>query len=249
MEPFFQYLHILNCSIYRALLTSQNGQWEFLVNISLNRTTVFFGLLCLGYLLVAPFTSIEFSALLKIAPILFLSFLAAKTEINSLSAHLLLALLFSMGGDVLLEMGLFVPGLSSFLLAQFLYGSLFLRYHGSWSANHQISLLLASISLVMAYVMWIYAGDMRLPVIAYLLVITFMGLSANTSTIKGVTLGAAVFIFSDSIIAINRFVVEVPAADWLIMTSYYVAQFLLVSRVTQEVRVETEQTREEIGAG
>jgi uncharacterized membrane protein YhhN len=183
---------------------------------------------------------VEFSALLKIAPILFLSFLAAKAEINSLSVHLILALLFSMGGDVLLEMDLFVLGLSSFLIAQFLYGSLFFRYHSSWSANYQRSLLLAGASLMMAYVMWNYAGDMRLPVIAYLLVITFMGLSANTSTIKGVTLGAAIFIFSDSIIAINRFVMEVPAADWLIMISYYVAQFLLVSRVLQEIRSEAD---------
>lgn len=219
------------------------------MNIFLDRTTAFFGLLCLSYLLVAPLTSIEISALLKIAPILFLSFLAAKIGINSLSVHLLLALLFSMGGDVLLELDLFVPGLSSFLLAQFLYGSLFLRYYSSWSANYQTSLLLAGASLVMAYVMWNYAGDMRLPVIAYLLVITFMGLSANTSTIKGVMLGAAVFILSDSIIAFNRFVMEVPAADWLIMTSYYVAQFLLVSCVIQKIRSAAEETRGETEVG
>jgi uncharacterized membrane protein YhhN len=140
-----------------------------------------------------------------------------------------------MGGDVLLEMNLFVPGLSSFLLAQLLYGSLFLRYHSSWSANYQRSLLLSCASLVMAVIMWNYAGDMRLPVTAYLLVITFMGLSGNTSTIKGVALGAAVFILSDSIIAIDRFVMAVPAAVSLIMISYYLAQFLLVSAVVQEL--------------
>ncbi len=181
---------------------------------------------------------IEISALLKIAPILFLSFLAINAGLNSLNAHLLFALLFSMGGDVLLEIGLFVPGLCSFLLAQFLYGTLFLRYHSSWSANYPISLGLGCVSIVMAAIMWNYAGEMRLPVIAYLFVITFMGLSANTSTIKGVTLGAAIFILSDSIIAINRFVMEIPAADWLIMTSYYIAQFLLASRVIQEIRTQ-----------
>ena len=202
----------------------------------MNRTTALFGLLCLIYLLVAPATPIELSALLKIAPILFLSLLAVKAANNSLSVHLLFALLFSMGGDVLLEFGLFVPGLSSFLLAQCLYGSLFLRYHHSWSANYQISLGLGCASLVMATVMWNYAGEMRIPVIAYLFVITFMGMSANTSTIKGVTLGAAIFILSDSVIAINRFVLEIPAADWLIMTSYYVAQFLLASHIIQEIR-------------
>jgi uncharacterized membrane protein YhhN len=87
----------------------------------------------------------------------------------------------------------------------------------------------------MAVIMWNYAGDMRLPVTAYLLVITFMGLSGNTSTIKGVALGAAVFILSDSIIAIDRFVMAVPAAVSLIMISYYLAQFLLVSAVVREL--------------
>jgi uncharacterized membrane protein YhhN len=205
------------------------------VNFSFDRKTIIFLLCCLCYLLVAPSTPLEFSALLKIAPILFLSVLAARTGINSTSVHLLSALLFSMGGDVLLEMNLFVPGLSSFLLAQFLYGSLFLRYHSSWSANYQRSLLLSCASLVMAVIMWNYAGDMRLPVTAYLLVITFMGLSGNTSTIKGVALGAAVFILSDSIIAIDRFVMAVPAAVSLIMISYYLAQFLLVSAVVREL--------------
>ncbi len=206
------------------------------MSISLNRTTLLFGLCCLGYLLVAPSTPPEFSALLKIIPIILLSFLVVRAGINSVSLHLLLALLFSLGGDVLLEMNLFVPGLSSFLLAQLLYGSLFLRYHSRWSADYQLSLLFAGASLVMAVIMWNYAGDMRLPVIAYLLVITFMGLSANTSTIKGVTLGAAVFILSDSIIAIDRFVMAVPASGWLIMITYYVAQFLLVSAVIQEIQ-------------
>jgi len=213
------------------------------VNASINRTTVIFGLLSLFYLLVAPATPIEVSVLLKIAPILFLSFLVVKAGINSPSVHLLFALLFSMGGDVLLEFGLFVQGLSSFLLAQLLYGSLFLRYHRNWSANYQISLALGCTSMVMATVMWNYAGEMRVPVIAYLFVITFMGLSANTSTLKGVTLGAAVFILSDSIIAISRFVMEVPAADWLIMTSYYLAQFLLASSLVQAIRAKAGTTQ------
>ena len=196
----------------------------------------FFGLSCLGYLLVAPSAPLEFFALLKIIPIILLSFLVVRAGINSVSLHLLLALLFSMGGDVLLEMNLFVPGLSSFLFAQLLYGSLFLRYHSNWSADYQISLLLVGASLVMAVIIWSYAGDMRPPVIAYLPVITFMGLSANISPIKSAILGAAVFILSDSIIAIDRFVMAVPASGRLIMISYYVAQFLLVGAVIQETR-------------
>lgn len=206
------------------------------MRISLNRTTPLFGLSCLGYLLVAPSAPLEFFALLKIIPIILLSFLVVRAGINSVSLHLLLALLFSMGGDVLLEMNLFVPGLSSFLFAQLLYGSLFLRYHSNWSADYQISLLLVGASLVMAVIIWSYAGDMRPPVIAYLPVITFMGLSANISPIKSAILGAAVFILSDSIIAIDRFVMAVPASGRLIMISYYVAQFLLVGAVIQETR-------------
>lgn len=190
-----------------------------------------FSLICLIYLLASPLLPAEVSALLKIAPILFLCALSIKSGVNSFSIHLLAALLFSMGGDVLLELDLFIPGLVSFLFAQLIYGGLFQRCRLHWTNRPAVSLLLVGFSVVMGSLMWAYAGEMRIPVLVYLLVIAFMGLSANTSRIAGVTLGAGIFILSDSLIAINRFVFPLPAADWLIMSSYYLAQFYLVTSI------------------
>ena len=197
------------------------------------RTSILFGLTCLCYLLTAPSLPTEISAVFKIIPILFLCQLSLKAGTDSYGSHLLAALLFSMGGDVLLEIGFFVPGLVSFLFAQLLYGSLFLRCHSDWRNRPAVSLAIVGFSIAMGILMWGYAGEMRIPVLVYLVVIAVMGLSANTSHITGATIGAAIFIFSDTLIAVNRFVLPIPASEWLIMVSYYLAQFCLVSSVVK----------------
>jgi uncharacterized membrane protein YhhN len=43
-----------------------------------------------------------------------------------------------------------------------------------------------------------------------------------------VALGASIFMLSDSLIAINRFVQPVPLVSLWVLSSYYVAQILLV---------------------
>lgn len=69
-----------------------------------------------------------------------------------------------------------------------------------------------------------------IPVLFYMLVIFAMAMS--TLGLKNqnplITLGALTFVVSDSIIAINKFVVTVPAEGLSIMTTYYLAQVLLV---------------------
>ena len=196
-----------------------------------------YGSCCLIYLLVSASLAPELSAVLKILPLVLLGLLTLGIAINSVSTHLCLALLFSMGGDVLLDLDYFVPGLLSFLVAQIIYSTLFIRYFAAWNQRIVVSLLLIAFSLAMSILLWNTAGEMRLPVLVYLVVITTMGLTANASTIQGVLAGAVIFMISDSLIAINRFVVPLPACDWLIMISYYLAQFYLVSSVNQRIDI------------
>jgi uncharacterized membrane protein YhhN len=92
-----------------------------------------YAICCLSYLIVGGYLALEFSAVLKILPIVLLSLLALSTTINSVTSHLSLALLLSMGGDILLKLGYFVPGLISFLLAQATYAALFTRYYSAWN--------------------------------------------------------------------------------------------------------------------
>ena len=37
---------------------------------------------------------------------------------------------------------------------------------------------------------------------------------------------ALLFVFSDAVIAWNRFIGPVPARTWIVMTTYYLAQYL-----------------------
>jgi uncharacterized membrane protein YhhN len=74
-----------------------------------------------------------------------------------------------------------------------------------------------------------HLGDMLIPVAAYLFIILAMGISAALGTANHflVIAGALLFILSDSLIAINRFLTPVPLSDFLIMITYYLAQFFI----------------------
>ena len=64
-----------------------------------------------------------------------------------------------------------------------------------------------------------------------MLVIVVMGVLAALSCVNHwfVVVGACLFIASDSIIAINRFLVSVPNSSLLIMSTYYPAQLLITA--------------------
>jgi uncharacterized membrane protein YhhN len=93
-----------------------------------------------------------------------------------------------------------------------------------------IIVIFAIYALAMAIVMTPSLREMAIPVYFYLVVITLMGIFAALRAAKNkLTLyGAASFIVSDSIIAINKFMMPVPAADYLVMVTYYLALFLIV---------------------
>lgn len=202
--------------------------------------TLQFWLLAGLYLLATALTENRALVLLKPLPILLLAFAAWRSLTGYWRAGMVLALLFSALGDVLLALRIegfanFVPGLSAFLLAQLVYATLF------WS-RRQVSplrLLLAIAYLLTATALaWLIlpnTGGLLLPVVLYLLAISAMALGATFSALPlpGLLLGALVFVSSDSLIAINKFVIAVPAAQLLIMLTYYLAQWLICQSVIQ----------------
>ncbi|GAI55818.1 unnamed protein product [marine sediment metagenome] len=68
-----------------------------------------------------------------------------------------------------------------------------------------------------------------IPVFFYIAVITTMGIFAALRASEGklVLYGALSFILSDSLIAIDKFTISVPASSYVIMTTYYLAIFLI----------------------
>ena len=70
---------------------------------------------------------------------------------------------------------------------------------------------------------------MKIAVYLYMAVITAMAAAAlcGRGNHPLVALGALMFVLSDSLIAVNRFVEPVPGARYWIMALYYGAQYLL----------------------
>ena len=151
---------------------------------------------------------------------------------------LLLALLASMAGDVFLMLpgNYFLPGLASFLVAHLFYIALF-RQRVPWFANRRA--LLGTLGAGAAMYAWVWGGlndpVLKIAVAAYVTVIALMVAQAmGRATVQqdaaahAVALGACAFMFSDSLIAINRFVQPLPLVSLWVLGSYYLAQILIV---------------------
>lgn len=82
-------------------------------------------------------------------------------------------------------------------------------------------------------------GSLKIPVAVYSLGISVMGLLAlnrlgrvNTDSFNWIFYGALLFIFSDSVLAYNKFVEPIRGAGAIIMVSYMLAQYLITIGAT-----------------
>ena len=138
----------------------------------------------------------------------------------------LIALTFSWLGDITLRW--FVIGLICFLLAHIVYLVLFTTRLAArrvpWWA-----LAYAAWLVVLLAILSPHTGPLLVPVIAYGIVLTAMAAVASRCN-RWVAGGGALFVVSDSILAINTFVPDarIPLVDFLIMVTYLAAQTLIV---------------------
>ena len=70
-------------------------------------------------------------------------------------------------------------------------------------------------------------GAYKVPVWAYMGVISAMAFAALTMPNPLTGLGALLFVFSDAVIAVNKFARPVPARGPIVWITYYVGQCLL----------------------
>ena len=159
------------------------------------------------------------------------------------------ALVFSWIGDVLLMFqskneNFFLFGLCAFLLAHIFYIVYFHRLRVMENIRSNAWFLLLVVVYYAALISFLspYLGEMKLPVRIYGLVISFMFLLAlhmrslrNRAAGGLMILGAAFFVISDSILAINKFYQSFDSAGILIMLTYGLAQlFLVLGALKQE---------------
>lgn len=157
-----------------------------------------------------------------------------------LRSFTILALIFSLIGDVFLMFthihpNFFFSGLLAFLIAHIMYILVFRKQKHNDKPSIGFLIALVAYGALIFYLLQDGLNDMIIPVTIYMLVILTMAFSASrrkgeVSVISSslVLIGAVLFIISDSLIAINKFYQAVPLADILIMSTYALAQYLII---------------------
>jgi len=140
-------------------------------------------------------------------------------------------LVLSALGDVLLEAGLFLPGLLAFLSAHLAYVAAFLSADRRPALGRAVPFL--AWGLLAFAVLRPGLGPMAVPVAVYVAVIcTMMWRAAarvggpGTPALAAVLglAGAVAFGASDTLIAFNRFAAPIPGVRWPIMILYWLGQ-------------------------
>lgn len=151
---------------------------------------------------------------------------------------ILIALIFSLGGDVFIMLNRENPikGLASFLIAHVFYASAFLQGIESFYPLILIPVLVfASI-----FFLYLYKGldKLFIPVLFYTIVISLMGILAANRYMNRLDeksllalIGAVFFLVSESSWAVNRFKKSFFWAEILILGTYFSAQTLLALSV------------------
>ncbi|MEN3330697.1 MAG: hypothetical protein V7641_62 [Blastocatellia bacterium] len=170
---------------------------------------------------------------LSIAP---LALIAFRQLIGSERWLLAAALLLSALGDVFLGLTgeqWFAYGLGSFLMAHLFYIPLFVRQWPRPLAASPARRVVAALLMLFAAAMFAgllpHLGEMKLPVAAYMCALAGMSLTATLADFRAwwVVIGAALFLLSDSLIAIGKFLSPIAYSDYVIWATYYTAQVFI----------------------
>ena len=183
-----------------------------------------------AFTVLKPLTTI----LIILIPILF-----AVDKTSGLVKLTVIALVACLAGDVLLlDEKHFVYGLSAFLLAQLVFATIFYRL-----SNRQFTvwplLGLLFFGGVSFYYLQPYLSELSLPVAVYTACILFMCwlsicvyLNRGDKVGKLIAGGALLFVFSDSMISVNKFLLPFELSGLVILSSYWLGITMLANALS-----------------
>jgi uncharacterized membrane protein YhhN len=136
------------------------------------------------------------------------------------------ALLASAAGDLLLEAELQLAGIAAFAAAHACYLAVFLAKPGqrSWRVVAAYGALWAAVVAILAPGL----GSLRVPVAVYALLLTATAIASRWHNPRS-GLGGALFLISDTLIAMRLAGRDFPGRGALVMSTYAVGQYLLTS--------------------
>lgn len=175
----------------------------------------------------------RFSYAVKALPVFLLAVAAGAGMPGARGILLAAAFLCSCTGDIILELDrgkLFVHGLAAFLVAHLFFIPVFYNCPQFTISTSVVMVVLLLYGACLASILLPHLQkELKAPVIAYLIIIMAMGLSAAAGGENHylVVVGAVLFIVSDSIIAVDKFLFNIRYKDFFIMTTYYLGQLLI----------------------
>ncbi|HEA69436.1 MAG TPA: lysoplasmalogenase [Desulfobacterales bacterium] len=144
-------------------------------------------------------------------------------------------LLFSLAGDIFLMLpsDQFISGLISFLVAHLFYIAAFV-INRPFQLSIRSILPYAIYGILISILLLPHLGDMKFPVLAYIVVILVMGWQSwerwhairDRSALFAV-FGAIFFIVSDTVLAIDRFRGHFALAGLMTLIPYFCAQWMI----------------------
>ena len=155
---------------------------------------------------------------------------------------IVVALIGGCAGDILLMLKdqekWFLYGMGAFLINQVFYIiSFFLSITDYTAFNLWGLFLLGPIILILVFMLPRFinkTGDMKIPVMVYMVAIVLMHMAAliRLATVQGlpsilIFIGSISYLFSDATIGLNKWGGEVKNARLIIMTTYVMAQFFI----------------------
>ena len=163
---------------------------------------------------------------------------------NPIYLIILLALLFSVAGDIFIVLeNKFVFGLASFLLCHILYIFYF------YMRKIEYSYMTIIITLIFAALFFVFLilkrnnnlkNSMIIPVIIYVLVLSIMLISAVSFDIGRYkhlylfSIGAILFFISDASLSIDKFVYNYKFTYIIVLLTYYLSQTFIMIGVLQK---------------
>lgn len=184
------------------------------------------------------FPELKVRFVLKLLPSVVLLLFLLKLK-GADKVYMIIALVFCASGDVFLDVSrenLFMGGLISFALAHLIYFIYFLRSYTKPDLKKVLILVILLVyGLVLGWYLKAAPEKLQIPVWIYLGIIILMAMAAVTAHNVHYLLyiGVIVFILSDTVLAINKFIVSFGFATPLNITLYFVSQYCIVMGIVK----------------
>lgn len=191
-------------------------------------------------------------------PLVVISLIACMAFLNQFYGkfrkRILAGLIFALFGDVFLlfdskEPLYFMLGLTSFLVCHIFYIMAFnLDMKSAPALKNKYFLPVSIVLAIFCGGFFLYLrpslGDLQVPVLFYCFVLTLMVMlsfgrwgKVESYGARFITLGALLFLLSDSLLAYNKFVTPIPNGGVAVMATYMLAQYLIVLGTVNRILV------------